>query len=121
MVELQETTTILRYCTANSFVILDELGRGTSTFDGTAIAHAVVSHLANVGCRVMFATHYHLLVSEWALSSKVLMYHMACLVESAKQPPVVTFLYSAKRGVCPDSYGMNVARYDSSRTGVLGL
>lgn len=111
MVELQETATILHHATPDSFVILDELGRGTATFDGTAIAHAVLQHLVAVGCRLMFATHYHLLVSDWKCHPAVAMYHMACLVESEHDPPDVTFLYRASPGICPKSYGMNVAKY----------
>jgi DNA mismatch repair protein MSH6 len=111
MVELQETATILHHATPDSFVILDELGRGTATFDGTAIAHAVLQHLASVGCRLMFATHYHLLVADWKNHPAVAMFHMSCLVQSDKDPPDVTFLYRATAGICPKSYGMNVARY----------
>eukprot|EP01094_Clydonella_sp_ATCC50884_P022706 TRINITY_DN5270_c0_g1_i1.p2 TRINITY_DN5270_c0_g1~~TRINITY_DN5270_c0_g1_i1.p2 ORF type:complete len:415 (+),score=124.64 TRINITY_DN5270_c0_g1_i1:171-1415(+) len=110
MVELQETAAILRYATPHSLVILDELGRGTSTFDGTAIAHAVLEHLARLSCRLMFATHYHLLVSHWERSPLVQMAHMACLVEHRALSPHVTFLYQAVQGVCPESYGVNVAR-----------
>ena len=62
MVELQETSDILRHASRHSLVILDELGRGTSTFDGYSIAYAVIRHLAShVRCRTLFATHYHLL------------------------------------------------------------
>ena len=78
--------------TLRSVVILDELGRGTSTFDGTAIAHAVVHHLATVTrCRTLFATHYHSLVEEWGGETGgsggsdrgdrlVQLGHMACVV-----------------------------------------
>lgn len=65
-VELAETANILQHATSRSLVILDELGRGTSTFDGTAIAHAVVSFLVQrLQCRALFATHYHSLVEDW--------------------------------------------------------
>lgn len=62
MVEMSETASILRNATDKSLVILDEIGRGTSTFDGLAIAWAVVEHLLDhkkVGCKTLFATHYH--------------------------------------------------------------
>jgi len=65
LVELSETSVILKNATARSLVILDELGRGTSTFDGTAIAHAVIKYLAHsVDCLALFSTHYHMLIDE---------------------------------------------------------
>lgn len=68
MVELAETKKILAEATPNSLVILDELGRGTSTYDGVAVAHAVLHHLAShVGCIGFFATHYRNLGEEFRL------------------------------------------------------
>ena len=65
-VELEETAAIVKHSTASSIVILDELGRGTATFDGMAIAHAVLSHLIeHTQCRSLFATHYHALTREF--------------------------------------------------------
>jgi DNA mismatch repair protein MSH6 len=102
----------------NSLCILDELGRGTATFDGTAIAHAVVEHLVSTKhCRTMFATHYHSLVSDWEVDPRVRLGHMDCLVQDAGEAdtakPVseeVTFLYKLSEGSSPRSYGINVAR-----------
>ena len=82
-VELAETAMILHHATKHSLVILDELGRGTSTFDGTAIAHAVAEHLVSKSrCRTMFATHYHSLVEEWSFDPRVELGHMSCLVDA---------------------------------------
>ena len=66
MVESEETASILQTSTPRSLVILDELGRGTSTFDGYSIAAAVFGHLVQKGCRMLFATHYHPLTDEFS-------------------------------------------------------
>ncbi|EQC33643.1 hypothetical protein SDRG_08747 [Saprolegnia diclina VS20] len=108
-VELAETATILRHASRHSLVILDELGRGTSTFDGTAIAYAVVEHLLHgIGCRTMFATHYHSLVEEYIENDRVGLGHMDCMVDPDNDAKVV-FLYKLADGICPKSYGLNVA------------
>ncbi|CAM9356008.1 unnamed protein product, partial [Discosporangium mesarthrocarpum] len=110
-VELSETANILHHATNRSLVILDELGRGTSTFDGTAIAHAVVHNLVkSAKCLAMFATHYHSLVEDWGHHSKVALGHMSCLVEGDGEEQRVTFLYKLAPGPCPKSFGINVAR-----------
>jgi len=110
MVELQETSNILRHATAHSLVILDELGRGTSTYDGYSIAFAVLLHLISttIGCRVLFSTHYHKLTQEFVSDPRIGLYHMSCFVDDERKD--VTFLYKLTRGICPKSYGMNVAR-----------
>jgi DNA mismatch repair protein MutS len=59
MVEMVESANILNHASARSLVILDEVGRGTSTYDGLAIAWAMVEHLVTIGCKTLFATHYH--------------------------------------------------------------
>eukprot|EP00743_Colponemidia_sp_Colp-15_P007292 GILK01007875.1.p1 GENE.GILK01007875.1~~GILK01007875.1.p1 ORF type:complete len:1396 (+),score=316.89 GILK01007875.1:569-4189(+) len=108
MMELEETANILRNASIHSLVIMDELGRGTSTFDGTALAFAVLIKLArDIKCRTLFSTHYHMLTEEFMHDSMVGMYHMACQVDSVSQR--VTFLYKFIQGACPKSYGMNVA------------
>eukprot|EP00953_Heterococcus_sp_UTEX-ZZ885_P013477 7705-Heterococcus_DN1.PRE.5 len=110
-VELSETATILHHATERSLVILDELGRGTSTFDGTAIAHAVLSFLVKKArCLAMFATHYHSLVEEWGNHPEVFNGHMNCLVDKEGKEQRVTFLYTLAPGPCPKSFGINVAR-----------
>jgi len=108
LVELAETSVILKNATARSLVILDELGRGTSTFDGTAIAHAVIQYLAHsVDCLALFSTHYHMLIDEFKDDPLIAMYHMACRVEPGASD--VTFLYKFIKGVAIKSYGSNVA------------
>lgn len=112
LVELLETASMLTSATSNSLVALDELGRGTATSDGQAIAHAVLEHLAhNIGCRGMFSTHYHRLANDHANDPKVALYHMSCRVEICDQGvDKVTFLYKLAHDACPKSYGVNVAR-----------
>ncbi len=106
LVELMETATILRHATQRSLVILDELGRGTSTFDGTAIAHAVIHFLSReVGCLALFSTHYHMLIDQYRDDPAVSFYQMASEVRGDQ----VVFLYKFLPGTCPKSYGMNVA------------
>ncbi|PNW83581.1 hypothetical protein CHLRE_05g235750v5 [Chlamydomonas reinhardtii] len=124
-IELAETAAMLARATPDSLVVLDELGRGTATLDGAAVAGAVLAHLAGaVGCRGLFATHYHHLSDEHAQDSRVAVMHMACAVEGAEEPEAapagkgaeaqggdeVTFLYRLSPGACPKSYGTNVAR-----------
>lgn len=113
-VELSETSSILQHSTVHSLVLLDELGRGTATYDGTAIASAVVKELAeNVQCRTLFSTHYHSLVEDYSQCASVRLGHMACMVENECEDPsqeTITFLYKFIGGACPKSYGFNAAR-----------
>ncbi|CAG8434233.1 1760_t:CDS:10 [Ambispora gerdemannii] len=108
MVELTETSKILHEATPRSMVILDELGRGTSTFDGYAIAYSVLHYLAtHIGCLALFSTHYGTLTREFAKNPNIALKHMSCQVDQDRKE--VTFLYKLVSGVCPKSYGMNVA------------
>ncbi|CAN9499875.1 unnamed protein product [Ophioblennius macclurei] len=113
-VELSETASILHHATKHSLVLLDELGRGTATYDGTAIASAVVKELAEkICCRTLFSTHYHSLVEDYANNCAVRLGHMACMVENECEDPsqeTITFLYKFISGACPKSYGFNAAR-----------
>lgn len=112
LVELLETASMLSSATRDSLVVLDELGRGTATSDGQAIAHAVLEHLAHeTGCRGLFSTHYHHLATDFASDPSVGLYHMACKVGTQIGGlEEVTFLYKLAQGTCPKSYGVNVAR-----------
>lgn len=114
-IECTETASVLQNATHNSLVLLDELGRGTSTFDGYAIAYAVFRHLVEtVNCRLLFATHYHPLTKEFASHPHVTLQHMACSFKLKSQSSSPTeqelvFLYRLAYGACPESYGMQVA------------
>jgi len=107
MVEMRETAEILRSATRRSLVILDELGRGTSTFDGLAIAWAVAEFLDEaIGCRALFATHYHELTALAEASS-----HAANVSVSARELDAdVVFLHRLVRGAASRSYGVAVAK-----------
>ena len=106
MVEMVETAIILNQATPNSLVILDEIGRGTSTYDGLAIAHATLEHLHNVNmCRGLFATHYHELTILKDTLADVQSYHM--LIKEWNQQ--VIFLHQVVKGRAGRSYGIHVA------------
>lgn len=114
-VELSETAAILKHATLHSLVLLDELGRGTATFDGTAIAYSVVDHLARRQCRTLFSTHYHSLVHDLTSHPQVRLGHMACMVENDEEvddpsQENIIFLYQFVDGACPKSYGFHAAR-----------
>ncbi|CAG9816577.1 unnamed protein product [Phaedon cochleariae] len=111
-VELSEASCILQHASKHSLVLIDELGRGTSTHDGNAIAIAYVDKLTKIKCRTTFSTHYHSLVDNFIGNEDIQLGHMACLVENDDDPTQesVTFLYKVAEGRCPKSYGFNVAR-----------
>ncbi|XP_058130451.1 probable DNA mismatch repair protein Msh6 [Anopheles ziemanni] len=114
LVELNETSAILKHATRDSLVLLDELGRGTATYDGTAVAGAVVHFLADLKCRTIFSTHYHNLVDNFHDDPRITLGHMACMVENEESDDptqeTVTFLYRYTDGACPKSYGFNAAK-----------
>ncbi|XP_067931306.1 DNA mismatch repair protein Msh6-like [Watersipora subatra] len=124
-VELSETNIILQHATHRSLVLLDELGRGTATHDGTAIASAVLYQLIQVQCRTIFSTHYHSLVDDFKDDQRVQMGHMACLVDEDESSPdgtqSITFLYKLAPDFCPKSYGFNVARLAGLPTKLIEL
>ena len=107
MVEMTEVAEILEHATKNSLVILDEIGRGTSTFDGMSIARAVVEHIcAHIGCKTLFATHYHELTELEQDVEGVKNYNIAV----KKRGEDITFLRRIVAGPADDSYGIEVAK-----------
>ncbi|WP_437839969.1 DNA mismatch repair protein MutS [Sorangium sp. So ce1153] len=116
MVEMRETAEILRDATRRSLVILDEIGRGTSTYDGLAIAWAVAEHLFDaIGCRALFATHYHELTELSARSPGIANYSVA----AREHGDDVIFLHKLEAGPASRSYGVAVARLAGVPEGVL--
>ena len=107
MVEMVETATILNQASPRSLVILDEIGRGTATFDGLSIAWAVVEHLHEVNCsRALFATHYH----ELTVLSDTLPRLSLHSVKVREWQGDVVFLHQVRPGVADRSYGIQVAK-----------
>ncbi|RVX68476.1 hypothetical protein B0A52_07899 [Exophiala mesophila] len=107
-VELAETKKILSEATPRSLVILDELGRGTSSHDGVAVAQAVLHHLAShIGCLGYFATHYHSLSAEFRHHPEISPKRMKILVDDEARR--VTFLYKLEEGTAEGSFGMHCA------------
>ncbi|MDP6900251.1 MAG: DNA mismatch repair protein MutS [Candidatus Thalassarchaeaceae archaeon] len=106
MMEMIEVAHILRRATPNSLVLLDEIGRGTSTFDGLAIAWSVTEDIAKrIGCRTLFATHYHQLVGLEHEVDSLANIH----VQVADSGGEIAFLHTVAEGPCDDSYGVQVA------------
>ena len=109
MVEMNEVANILRNATSNSLLILDEIGRGTSTFDGLSIAWAVVEHISNtklLGAKTLFATHYHELTE---LEGKINGVNNYCIAVKEKGDDIV-FLRKIIKGGADKSYGIQVAK-----------
>ncbi|KXJ86865.1 muts domain V-domain-containing protein [Microdochium bolleyi] len=107
-VELSETKKILSEATPRSLVILDELGRGTSSYDGVAVAQAVLHHVAtHIGCVGFFATHYHSLATEFENHPEIRAKRMQIDVDEVARR--VTFLYKLEDGVAEGSFGMHCA------------
>lgn len=109
MVEMVETATILHHATPRSLIILDEIGRGTSTYDGLAIARAVVEYLHNnrrCGARTLFATHYHELVEVAKMLPRIRCMNVAVSEEEGH----VVFLHKIIPGGADKSYGIHVAQ-----------
>ena len=109
MVEMVETAYILNQATSKSLIILDEIGRGTSTYDGLAIAQSVAEFLHNhpsLGCKTLFATHYHEMTTLAETFPRIRNYHVAVSEENGE----VIFLRQVMEGDANKSYGIHVAR-----------
>lgn len=109
MIEMNEVSNILRNATSKSLLILDEIGRGTSTFDGLAIAWAVIEHISNkriIGAKTLFATHYHELTE---LEGKIDNVHNYCIAVKESGDDIV-FLRKIIKGGADRSYGIQVAK-----------
>ena len=109
MVEMWEVSNILKYATNKSLLILDEIGRGTSTYDGMAIARAVLEYAANpkqLGAKTLFATHYHELSAIEQELTNVRNYNIAV----KKRGDKMIFLRKIIPGATDDSYGVEVAK-----------
>jgi DNA mismatch repair protein MutS len=120
MVEMMETANILHHATRRSLVVLDEVGRGTSTYDGVALAWAITEHLAaTTRCRTLFATHYHELTELPASSPAMTAAVRNCRVAVREWGDRVVFLRRIEEGGTDRSYGIHVARLAGLPPGVI--
>jgi DNA mismatch repair protein MutS len=107
MVEMTETATILNTATKQSLILLDEMGRGTATFDGLSLAWATLEYIhGRIGARTLFATHYH----ELTLLADQLPRLRNLRVAVKESPAGIAFLHSIEPGAASKSYGIDVAR-----------
>ena len=107
MVEMNEVAEILKNATGKSLVILDEIGRGTSTFDGISIAKSVAEYInTKIGCKTLFATHYHELISLEKEQNGIRNYSVAVI----KKGDDIKFLHKIVEGGTDNSYGIEVAK-----------
>ncbi len=108
MVEMEETAAILHHASRHSLIILDEIGRGTSTYDGVAIAHAVIEHMHNTtGARTLFATHYHELAE---LEQELRHLRVFTMAISEDEQEGIVFLHRVTPGCIGRSFGVHVAK-----------
>jgi DNA mismatch repair protein MutS len=118
MVEMLETANILHHATKRSLIVLDEIGRGTSTYDGLAIARAIVEYIHNasrLGCKTLFATHYHELTELSEVMPRVKSYRMDVLEEGER----IVFLRKIVPGGADRSYGIHVAQLAGIPNGIV--
>ena len=118
MVEMVETAAILNHATPRSLIVLDEIGRGTSTYDGLALARAVAEHIHNnpsLGCKTLFATHYHELTQLADVLPRAFNYNVVVSEDKGQ----VVFLRNIAPGGADRSYGVHVARLAGMPSGVV--
>ncbi|MCA9459546.1 MAG: DNA mismatch repair protein MutS, partial [Nanoarchaeota archaeon] len=115
MVEMSETANILNNAKENSLVLLDEIGRGTSTYDGLAMAWAITEELADIGCDTIFATHYHQLNSLESFYPNIVNYNVKVREEGDK----IEFIRKIEKGGTNKSYGIYVGKLAGIPDGVL--
>ncbi len=107
MIEMKESANALKNATKNSLILFDELGRGTSTYDGMSLAGAIIEYISNnIKCKTMFSTHYHELTDLSNKLSNIRNVH----VEALEKDGNVIFLHKVKDGCVDKSYGINVAK-----------
>ena len=107
MVEMKESANALKNATSNSLILFDELGRGTSTYDGMSLAGAIIEYIANkVRCKTLFSTHYHELTNMEQEFPGIKNVH----VTISENDGDITFLHKVLDGAVDKSYGINVAK-----------
>ena len=117
MVEMKETAELVKFATPNSLVILDEVGRGTSTYDGVSLAQSLLEHLSQkIGPTVFFATHYFEMIKASQSLQGVSCFHMAVAKSDNDE---VRFLYALREGPISQSFGLNVAKLAGLPTEVI--
>ncbi|GBE62195.1 DNA repair protein [Babesia ovata] len=119
LVEMEEVSSILHTGTKDSLVLVDELGRGTSTFDATAIAAACLEKIDSIGCRCLFTTHFQEVCAYALRLPKVTLCHMTASFDDEER--TLTFLYKLAQGQCPESHGIHVARLAGIPANVLEM
>ena len=116
MVEMMEANQAIKRATADSLILFDELGRGTATYDGMALAQSIIEHIHNkIKAKTMFATHYHELTDLSTTLTRLVNVHVATLEEKGE----VTFLHKISEGPADKSYGVHVAKIAGLPSSVL--